>query len=405
MTTELSTDFGDLIARRIHQHHRDIAERWLRRLEAILPVETASIFPTADVLDHIPVLIQEIADYVGAGHGDVLVSNTQVFSKARELGELRFSQRASVHQLLREYRILAAVLGAFVHEQFTLITRGSTPGDVVAVMNRLNEAVFVLLQTTVDTFVGRYTEMIEDQTTRLEGFNRMVSHELRQPLSSVMYAVELLRGHPAPEGQRRERVLEVADRNVRRLADLLGMLGAIARPDHDTPQLQEIDLSKLVQDVLRQLRDAAQARAVSLVSHVPRQTLTADVSRLELVLVNLVSNGIKYSDPSREGAFVEVGFRNGPGTGQLLVRDNGLGIPAADQPKIFHRFFRAHAKRDGELGTDGVGLGLAIAAECVKAMHGTIAFESIEGAGTTFIVTLPHTADQADPLPKGTDAL
>lgn len=293
MTTELSTDFGDLIAQRIREHHRDIAERWLHRLEAILPVGTSEIFPSADVLDHIPALIGEIAEHVGAEQRDVLVSNTLVLSKARELGELRFSQKASVHQLLREYQILGAVLGAFVHEQFALIAPAWTPGDIVAVMNRLNEAVFVLLQTTVDTLVGRYTEMIEDQTTRLDGFNRMVSHEL--------------------------------------------------------------------------------------------------------VLVNLVSNGIKYSDLARGGAFVEVDLEDVDGACRLVIRDNGLGIPTVDQTKVFRRFFRAHADRDGELGTDGVGLGLAIAAECVKAMRGTISFESAERQGTTFVVTLPNSPETPVP--------
>jgi len=388
MTTELSTDFGDLIAQRIRNGHRDIAERWLHRLEAILPVETTDIFPSQEILDHIPALIHQIADHVAAGNGD-LISNTAAFSKARELGELRFSQRASVHQLLREYRILGAVLGAFVHEQFTQLGPGAPPADIVVVMNRLGEAVFVLLQTTVDTFVGRYTEMIEDQTTRLDGFNRMVSHELRQPLSSIMYAVELLRGPAAPDGEKRDRVLEIAERNVRRLANLLGMLGAISRPEQDNPQLQEVDLSKIVGEVLRQLRDTAQSRGVFLSSSVDSKLVTLDVSRLELVLVNLVSNGIKYADPRKADAFVEVTLVENEGACQIRVRDNGLGIPAADQPKVFRRFFRAHSDRDGELGTDGIGLGLAIAAECVKAMRGTIVFESTEGHGTTFVVTIP----------------
>jgi hypothetical protein len=107
--------------------------------------------PPADA----PALIHEIADYVGAAPPDAFAANTVVLSKARELGELRFEQRASVHQLLREYRLLAGVLGAFVHEQCDALAILSTSTDGIAVLNRLNEAVFVLMQTTVDTFVGR----------------------------------------------------------------------------------------------------------------------------------------------------------------------------------------------------------------------------------------------------------
>jgi signal transduction histidine kinase len=397
MTAGLSTDFGDLIAQRIKAAHREIAQRWFDRLQAVLSVETKEIFPSEEILDHIPFLIHEIADYVGTEPAQALVANTLVFAKARELGELRFAQKASVHQLLREYRILGAVLGAFVHEQVEKLAIPSTSGDVFTVVNRLNEAVFVLLQTTVDTFVGRYTAMIEEQTTRLDGFNRMVSHELRQPLSSVQFAVELLRGPALEDREKRDHFLDVADRNIRRLAQLLGMLGALARPDQPNLQLQEVDLAKLAGEVLRQLRDAAHANGVALRSLVgPGSFCLVDVPRLELVLVNLVSNGIKYRDPAKPDPFVDLALVDVDGRCQLRVRDNGLGIPAEDQPSVFRRFFRAHASRDRELGNDGIGLGLAIAAECVTAMRGTLTFESTEGVGTTFIVTLPKSQASGD---------
>jgi signal transduction histidine kinase len=383
---ELSTNFGDLIAQQIKRSHNEIAQRWLQRLEAILPVDAGEIFPTDEILDHIPGLIHEIADHVGAGED--LVANTMAFAKARELGELRFSQKASVHQLLREYRILGGVLGSFVQEQFALAPAAAT-AESAAVMNRLNEAVFVLLQSTVDTFVGRYAEMIGEQTARLEGFNRMVSHELRQPLSSVLYAVELLRSDAVQNPEKRAHVLEVADRNARRLAQLLRMLGALVRPGTDNLQLQTVDLSKVVHEVLRQLRDLAESRGVSLTTTVKDGTVTVDVSRLELVLINLVSNAIKYSDPSKSERFVRIAHVEAEHEHHLHIADNGLGIPAVEQPDIFRRFYRAHANRDRELGTDGLGLGLAIVAECVKAMRGTISFTSEEAVGTTFIITLP----------------
>lgn len=386
-----SIDYGDLIAQRIRSGHDVIARRWLDRLAEMLPVERNEIFPSDQLLDHIPALINEIADYVGAEVSDPLIANTMVFSKAKELGELRFAQKASVHQLLREYRILAAVLGTFVDEQFSALDSSWKSTDVVGVVNRLNQAVFVLLQMTVDTFVGRYTTMIEEQTGRLEGFNRMVSHELRQPLSSMRSAVDVLRRLPGPEPDQgdRGRVLNIADRSVKRLAHLLSMLGALARPEQDNLQLQSVDVAQVVAEVLRQLGENAESKRVRLTSAVASTTITVDVSRLELVLVNLVSNGIKYRDPSKADAFVDVSLRETDGELQLLVRDNGLGIPLADQSHIFQRFYRAHSARDGELGTDGVGLGLAIAAECMKAMKGSLSFESVEGAGTTFTVALP----------------
>jgi signal transduction histidine kinase len=389
MSAGLSTDFGDLIAQRIRAAHDVIARRWLDRLAVMLPVGRNEIFPSDQLLDHIPALINEIADYVAADVSDPLIANTLVFSKARELGELRFAQKASVHQLLREYRILATVLGTFVDEQFSALDSSWKASDVLAVVNRLNEAVLILLQMTVDTFVGRYTATIEEQTSRLEGFNRMVTHELRQPLSSMRSAVDVLRQLSIGEDGDRARMLDIADRNVKRLAHLLTTLGALVRPEQDNLQLQSVDVAQVVAEVLRQLSENAAARGVRLTSSLQPTMVTADVSRFELVLVNLISNGIKYRDPSKADPFVDVSLREAERGVCLIVRDNGLGIPLSDQPNIFQRFYRAHASRDGELDTDGMGLGLAIAAECMKAMDGALSFESTEGVGTAFTIALP----------------
>ena len=127
--------------------------------------------------------------------------------------------------------------------------------------------------------------------------------------------------------------------------------------------------------------------------------LVADPARLELVLLNLVANAVKYSDASKPEPFVEIvagapRSRRGSGptgaaTCTICVRDNGLGIPEADQPAIFDRFFRAHAHLDQELGVTGTGLGLAIVIDCVHALGGSIRCESRAGEGTSFFVTVP----------------
>jgi signal transduction histidine kinase len=393
MTTELSSNFCALIADRLRAENHAIAGRWLARLKDLLPVDIGDIFPTDQVLDHIPSLIEEIADYVAADAPDAVAANTAIQSKAHELGTLRFEQQASVHQLLREYRLLGTVIAAFVREQVADGRSAASASDAVLALARLNEAVFVLLQMTVDTFVGRYTERIEEQTTRLESFNRMVTHELRQPLSSVQLAVELLGSEACQDDEKREHYTGVARRNVVRLADLIRMLGALARPDHDNPQVQRVDLSKIVGDALRQVEDVAATKSVALHNHVSPIELNVDVSRLELVLVNLLSNGIKYRDPLKSDAFVEVSARPVEVGVELLVRDNGLGIRREDHARVFRRFVRVHADRDDSMANDGLGLGLSIVAECVKALNATIQLESSEGVGSTFLVRLPAPTD------------
>ena len=119
------------------------------------------------------------------------------------------------------------------------------------------------MQTTVDTFVGEYTLTIERQTARLEGFNRLVGHELRQPLSALTSAVGVLRQSvDAIDRSRLLAVVDVVERNVDRLTDLTGKLATLSRlrGEEDNAQIQRIELRAVAGDVARQLKDMAEAR-------------------------------------------------------------------------------------------------------------------------------------------------
>jgi signal transduction histidine kinase len=139
----------------------------------------------------------------------------------------------------------------------------------------------------------------------------------------------------------------------------------------------------------------ADARQVDVRLATPLPAIEIDVARLELVLVNLVSNAIKYSDPAKPTRVVEIGAvpDDNPRICTLSIHDNGIGIAETDLRSIFARFYRARTARDRELGTGGLGLGLAIVAECVDALKGDIRVESVLGEGTTFFLELPVSPD------------
>jgi signal transduction histidine kinase len=111
---------------------------------------------------------------------------------------------------------------------------------------------------------------------------------------------------------------------------------------------------------------------------------------LELIFLNLLSNAIKYCDNAKPTRYVEVtGRTEAEGQAVLVVRDNGIGIPKSALGTIFQRFTRAHAQRDDVSRVTGLGLGLSIVADCVRALGGTIDVDSTEGEGTTFALRLP----------------
>src|SRR5687768_10297983 len=135
-------------------------------------------------------------------------------------------------------------------------------------------------------------------------------------------------------------MLATAERNVTRLNETLGKLVALSRaPDTDTALVQRVELSSTIDDVIGQLREMADVRDVEIrVSH-PLPAITVDVARLEIVLLNLVSNAIKYSDRDKTDRFVEISAieSDRPATCTLRIRDNGQGIAEPELQAIFDR--------------------------------------------------------------------
>ena len=390
------SDFGDLIAERMRAAHRALAMRWFERLVDVLPVEAREVFPTESLLDHVPALILEISAYLRHPEDGAIVANTAILEKAGELGALRHAQRASLHQVLREYQLLGGVLVTFVVEEMERLGVAPPASESIAVVSRLNQAVGALSQSTVEAFVTLYTKTIAEQNERLEQFTRMAAHEWRQPLGALQFGVRLLR-LPNLDPPRAERALAAVDRNVQHLVELTRKLEAIARMhgDGDSAIVQEVHAGAVVQEAARQLREMTDARGVDMRIGEDLPVLTVDVGRLELILVNLLSNAVKYSDPAKSERHVEVrGADGGDGWCRIEVIDNGVGIPGHALAAIFQRFARAHTDREDLSHIGGVGLGLSIAEDCVRALGGRITVQSVEHQGTTFVVTLPTTPPQ-----------
>jgi signal transduction histidine kinase len=397
MAHAVVSDFRTIIAQRIEAAHQILAARWLEQLKRLLPVAPDDIFPGDRLLGHIPALILELAAFFRAPAEEAIEANASVTARATELGQLRHAQRASVHQVLREYRALRGVIAQFIEEEAARLHLLPSVGDVFELTNRLDAAIDVLLQTTVNTFMAEYTETITQHTARLESFNRMVTHELRQPLGTLQFAVKLLGAEDTwTNPPQRDRLVATCERNVTQIGETLGKLVALLRTPQGTDNalVQRVELAAMIGDVVTQLREMAEARDVHLQVATSLPAMTVDAARLELVLVNLISNAIKYCDPGKSMRLVEIDAvpSDRPDICTIRIRDNGIGIAEPELRSIFARFYRGHPERDRELGTSGLGLGLSIVADCVDALKGDIRVESTLGEGTTFFLELPLTS-------------
>jgi len=389
-------EFRLVLAGRIRAERQSLCRDWLERLAKLLPVDEARIFPAQALLDHVPELLAQLAADLESPEAHEVAANSLVHAKARQLGELRYAQKASVHQILREFDILASALDEFVVAELARAEPPPASSETVLILSRLHRAVRILLQAVVDTYTEQYTRTIEEQHARLESYNRTVSHELRTPIGTLEMGAELL----ATEQDMGERIrlIDVLRRNAVRTRRILESLDSFRLEDLEPGEhanVQPIELDALVRDVVARFESMAFDRGVAVRLPSPLPALEADVAKLEMVVRNLVANAIKYSDPGKDERFVRI---TGRGDGEAVhfeVEDNGLGIPEDQHPRVFQRFARLHADRDDDLGVDGHGLGLAITRECVTSMAGSIGFDSRAGEGTVFRVRLPRRAENA----------
>jgi signal transduction histidine kinase len=397
MITQTTDDYAGIVSQLVLSERVPIANAWLARLRQLLTVQPNEVFPSNDLLDHIPSLITEIAAYLRAPEEEEIAANAAVIDKARELGILRHEQKASIHQVLREYEILGELLESFVVTETERLGLQPTAAEGFELFRRLTRSIRMLLRTTVETFIGEYTTTIQERNERIRAFNRMASHELRSPLGTLTFAATLLNTDVVQsDSQRLTKVAMVVRSNVDRLSWLVANMQRLARLDDspDLPSQQHVELSTIATEVVRQVDEMAAAKRVTLRVAPGLPAVLTDPARVELVLLNLVSNAIKYSDSSKADCIVDIGSVQSDGHDEafcvIYVRDNGIGIPDGHREAIFDRFFRAHPHLDADLGITGTGLGLAIVAECIQALGGTIRCESTVGEGTTFLICLPR---------------
>lgn len=252
----------------------------------------------------------------------------------------------------------------------------------------LQPVALVVLQ---DVTALKEAERLKDE------FIAIAAHELKTPMAALKgYANMLTRrpaeGEPAPLEEWQVEALDTIDQAATRLAELTDDLLDVARLQSGRLELRQepYDLVGLARRVVRRLQVMAEHHTLTVQSDADYVVTRIDISRMEQVLTNLVNNAIKYRP---EGGEVTVSVREemGHGVAEVCVRDQGIGVPAAQQSLIFARFGRAD--NASERGIKGTGLGLYLSRELVERQGGRIWFESAEGAGSTFYVTVPLTTE------------
>lgn len=225
-----------------------------------------------------------------------------------------------------------------------------------------------------------------------------VSHEFRTPLTAIQGFAETLLAGAIDDSQNRTRFLEIILEHSRRLARLTEDLLMLSKMDAERLELEirRLSVSQLVESCLETAQRRGSEKDLRISVNMPQNLpdIAGDRRRLAEVLQNLLDNAIQYTLP---GGQIIVSAKSLEEEIVLTVSDTGIGIPKADQPRIFERFYRVDVARSREAG--GTGLGLAIAKHLVEVHGGRLWVDSEVGQGSQFHFSLPF-FDSDQPVPR-----
>jgi signal transduction histidine kinase len=369
---------------------QELVTQWLDRISARVAISSKRVFPTNELLNHVPLLVEGIAGYLKRPERDI-DAKAPVVAKAMELGALRHAQGFDAYELLKEYEMLGEIIFDFLTETADKMPEEIPRRHFLACWQRTAQAIELIRQATVSHFLRLQAAQINERENRLRKFNRTVAHELKNKIDAINNASTILAESWTEQSQRAEFEGIIA-KNANGLKHVLSNLESLSRTQADARHCRNILLPEAANEAVRELQEAAKAKGVEVrVAHLPG--IEVDAATVELCLMNYVSNGIKYSDSTKGERWVEIEATvEGPDNEhdrEVVIRvfDNGIGVPADRREQLFQEFYRAHG--DTVTGADGSGLGLSIVRETVESIGGRAWAEFPDDAGSVFAFALP----------------
>jgi two-component system OmpR family sensor kinase len=242
------------------------------------------------------------------------------------------------------------------------------------------------LATTFNRLLDRLDQAFEQQRR----FIADASHELRTPVAILRGEAEVAISQPSRSPAEYRESLVVLHQEAKRLAKIVEDLFTLTRADSGQYplSLQDFYLDELITECARSVRALADGKQISVVVEAePELQICADEPLLRRMLLNILDNAIKYTPA---GSSVSLSCRTVNSGVEIVVADNGPGIPVPLQSRIFERFFRVDLARSRGTNEGGAGLGLSIARWIVEAHDGRLELSRSDAAGSTFTALLPH---------------
>lgn len=343
---KLRTDFYGDPKNRVMGHGRDLYGQ--HKKGSAFPVEVS------------------LSTYVQDGERYVIAFIVDITHR-KEIEQSMLTQQKQLEKMTEEMRSLNAELEAKVEERTVILKEA---------LQRLEQS-----QQELSEALDKERQLNEIKSR----FVSMASHEFRTPLSTVLSSASLLTKYIKTEEQeKRLRHVEKIKGSVKHLNDLLEDFLSLGKLDEGkvTTSLHEFALKEVIEETVEEMKGLSKKDQQILYQHKGNETIETDKKLIKNILINLISNAIKFSE---EGSRVQVQSTIEDGLATIRVEDEGIGISAEDQEHLFSSFFRGK----NALNIQGTGLGLHIVKRYVELIGGAINLHSQLGKGTTITVSLP----------------
>ena len=295
---------ASLLAERLRDAKMELVTRWLERISARVSIARVDVFPTDSLLNHVPLLIDGIADYLENPEADPGGENP-VFPKAMELGALRHEQGFGAYEILKELEILGAIIFSFLQDVSDEDSIQGKRRDFLACWQRIAYAVELIRQATMTHFLRLSSERVNEREERLRRFNRMVSHELKNRVGAIRGAAHLM-GEEWLSQKEAVRFLQMILENSEELHRLLGNLESLSHIETDARRNRNVLLPQAAAEAVRQMRELAQGKGIKVHISDKLPSVEVDAAAVELCLVNYLSNALKYADSRKPDRWVRI---------------------------------------------------------------------------------------------------
>lgn len=284
--------------------------------------------------------------------------------------------------------IIALIIGTFISSRITKpISKVINTADMISrgyYEDRSSVKSNTIEISQLSGAINHLAETLGAQEKLRKRLTADVAHELRTPMSVLRSHLEaMIDGIWKPDKER----LVSCHEEIMRISRLVGDLEKLARFEGESMVLDRsrFELSRMISHIVNNFENEYVTKGVELQLEGPEVTIDADRDKMSQVMVNLLANALKFTEP---GGKVEISISWDGGTAEIRVKDSGAGISEEDLPYIFERFYRADKSRNRATG--GAGIGLTITKAIVDAHGGSITVNSKLGEGTEFVICIPN---------------